>query len=98
MEDEYQALVDFPPVSVMYPRLEYTNQKINPCKPSIPFFNIQQTVQTQIRCHILASDQGRHYLHKGISIRNEIKMKKYTRHQWTCPIDKDGKVHWVNMG
>ena len=44
-----------------------------------------------------ASDQGLHCLLTGISIRNKIKMKRYTRHplnwKWTRPVDIDGRVH-----
>ena len=48
-----------------------------------------------------ASDQGLHCLLTGISIRNRIKMKTYTisplNWKWTCPVDKDGRVHQVNV-
>ena len=65
-------------------------------------------MQTQIRCQVLpqnaASHQDLHCLHTVISIRNKIKMKKYTRHplneKWTCPVNKDGqkkvKIHVFN--
>ena len=46
-----------------------------------------------------AFDQCLHCLHTVFSIKNMIKMKKYTRHplneKWTCPI-KDGIVHLAN--
>ena len=45
------------------------------------------------------SDQDLHSLHAGISIKNKIEMKKYTRcplnEKWTHPINKDGIVHWA---
>ena len=55
--------------------------------PSVLKLGHWQTVQTQISCtdsdqlpHSAASDQGQHCLLTGISIKNKIKMKMYTRH------------------
>ena len=49
-----------------------------------------------------ASDQGQHFLLTGISIGNKIKRNKYTRHPQIWKLarhtNKDGKVHWSNMG
>ena len=46
--------------------------------------------------HNVAYDQGLHCLHTGISIKNEIEMKKDTKHllNWkrTHPINKDERV------
>ena len=41
-----------------------------------------------------ASEQGLHCLHTGISIKNKIKMKKFTRH----PLKKNGIVQLIRMG
>ena len=85
-------------------KTKQTNKLLNPYKPSVPFLGHRQIEQTQIRrrrpdqtSQNAASDQGLHCLLTGISIRNRIKMKTYTRHpynrKWTLPIDKDGRVH-----
>ena len=49
-----------------------------------------------------SSDLGLHCLLTQMSIKNMIKMKKVHQtplnEKWTCPIDKDGKVHQSNVG
>ena len=77
---------------------------LNPYKPSVPFLGHRQTVQTQIRRRRTRRlIRCLHCLLTGISIRNKIKMKKYTRYQnwkWTRPFDKDGKSirqMWVKV-
>ena len=44
-----------------------------------------------------AFDQGLYCLLTGISIKNKMKVEKYTRHplskKWTWQINKDGIVH-----
>ena len=43
-----------------------------------------------------------HCLLTEITIKNTIKMKKYTKHplneKWTLPINQDGTVHWGKKG
>ena len=62
-----------------------------------PFGNLGNSVEPDQMPQNTASDQGLHYLLIGIYIQNKMKMKKYTRHplnwKWTCPIDKDERVH-----
>ena len=62
-------------------------------------------MQAQIRrrrTQNAASDQGLQYLHTEISIKNKIKMRKFTIHplneKCTHPINKDGIVHWAKKG
>ena len=57
--------------------------------PSVPFLGHRQRLQTQNT----ASGQGLQCLHSEISIKNKIKIKKYTRH----PSNKNGLVQLIRM-
>ena len=52
------------------------NQFVNLFFPGNPYKGHNHTVQTQIRCHIVASDLGLHCLLTGFSIKNRTKVTK----------------------